>query len=75
MSTTLLEKLEKGAPVVVRCMGGHTRENLVWEDCGSVVLVCARDQFDRLLEGRAAPMPIGFRRADVTPANRDNFSP
>lgn len=41
------------------------RENVVWEDCGDVVMVCAKDQFDRLKGGYPAPMPIGFRREDV----------
>lgn len=59
--------LQKGEPVRVRCSSGEIRENVVWEDHGAVVLVCAKDQFERLDKGYAAPMPIGFPRADVMP--------
>jgi hypothetical protein len=59
------EILRQGTPVQVRCMHGRVVESLVWEDCGDVVMVCSRGQFDRLAAGRAAPMPIGFKRADV----------
>lgn len=57
--------LEKGDLVRVRCASGNIRENIVWEDHGDVVMVCAKDQFERLCQGYAAPMPIGFRRGDV----------
>lgn len=59
--------LQRGEAVRVRCASGELRENVVWEDYGGVVLVCAMDQFERLEKGYAAPMPIGFRRADVVP--------
>ncbi len=59
------KRLDKGRVVKVRCASGETRENLVWEDFGAVVLVCAREQYERLVKGYRAPMPIGFRRADV----------
>jgi hypothetical protein len=62
-----LENLAKGTPVRVRCAFGRTAENFVWEDHGDVVLVCAAGQFDRLVKGYPAPMPIGFRRSDVEP--------
>ena len=61
----LQEILRKGAAVSVRCAAGQIRQNVVWEDFGDVVLVCAADQFERLSAGHAAPMPIGFRKADV----------
>lgn len=61
------EILEKGVPVRVRCAAGDMRDNIVWEDHGAVVMVCARDQFERLAAGYPAPMPIGFRREDVQP--------
>jgi hypothetical protein len=57
--------LDRGRAVRVRCASGETRENLVWEDFGAVVMVCAREQYERLIKGYSAPMPIGFRRADV----------
>ena len=61
------EIFEKGMPVRVRCAAGDMRDNLVWEDYGAVVMVCATDQFERLKGGYPAPMPIGFRREDVQP--------
>jgi hypothetical protein len=64
------EILQPGTAVRVLCSGGRTKENVVWEDLGSVVMVCARDQFERLKGGYQAPMPIGFRRDDVLPASR-----
>ena len=57
--------LQKGTPVRVRCAYGRTAENVVWQDHGDVVMVCGRSQFERLSKGYDAPMPIGFRRADV----------
>ena len=57
--------LQRGSSVRVRCASGDMRENVVWEDCGDVVMVCAKDQFDRLSSGYPAPMPIGFKREDV----------
>jgi len=56
----------KGDHVLVKCAGGALRENMVWDDLGDVVLVCAKDQFERMLSGYNTPMPIGFRRSDVT---------
>ena len=47
---------------------GRTADNFVWEDCGDVVMVCGERQFERLRDGYPAPMPIGFKRADVAPA-------
>lgn len=61
--------LIRGAPVRVRCASGDMRANVVWEDHGTVVMVCAKDQFERLEGGYDAPMPIGFRRDDVFPAD------
>jgi hypothetical protein len=61
--------LPKGSAVFVRCANGDLRENVVWEDFGDVVLVCAKDQFERKHDGYRVPMPIGFRRVDVIPAN------
>lgn len=60
--------LGKGARVRVRCASGEVRDNVVWEDYGEVVMVCANEQFERLSKGYEAPMPIGFRRADVCAA-------
>lgn len=60
--------LEPGTAVMVNCAHGETRKNLVWEDHGAVVMVCAEDQFKRLKDGYPAPMPIGFRRDDVRPS-------
>lgn len=57
--------LEQGTRVNVSCAGGRTADVVVWEDHGDVVLVCGPDQFQRLAAGYAAPMPIGFKRADV----------
>lgn len=57
--------LARGSAVRVRCASGDMRENVVWEDCGDVVMVCAKDQFDLLNGGYQAPMPIGFKREDV----------
>lgn len=65
--------LEKGATVRVRCASGDMRTNVVWEDYGAVVLVCAEDQFARLSGGYDAPMPIGFRRDDVFPVDQDSM--
>lgn len=59
----------KGVRVLVKCAGGDFRENVVWDDLGDVVLVCAEDQFERMLGGYNAPMPIGFRRSDVMTAS------
>lgn len=42
-------------------------EDVVWEDHGAVVMVCAEDQFKRLKAGYPAPIPIGFKREDVQP--------
>lgn len=61
------ELLPVGTPVRVRCAHGRTAENLVWQDHGSVVMVCSREQFERLRLGYPTPMPIGFRREDVEP--------
>lgn len=59
--------LAKGDLVEVRCAQERTSEVIVWQDHGDVVLVCGRDQFARLTGGYEAPMPIGFKREDVTP--------
>lgn len=56
----------KGTPVRVQCSTGRTADNLVWEDLGDVVMVCGKEQFARLVAGYPAPMPIGFKREDVT---------
>jgi len=66
-----LSVLERGAQVLVRCASGDLRTNVVWEDHGAVVMVCAEDQFERLKGGYDAPMPIGFRRVDVFPADQE----
>lgn len=59
--------LRPGTAVRVRCAWGATMDDVVWEDHGAVVMVCAEDQFKRLKGGYPAPMPIGFRREDVQP--------
>ena len=61
----------KGASVLVRCSGGELRKNVVWSDLGDVILVCAKDQFERMLGGYDAPMPIGFRRSDVKAVDKE----
>lgn len=61
------EFLKPGTVVRVRCAWGQTRENVVWQDHGAVVMVCSGDQFERLSGGYPAPMPIGFKREDVQP--------
>lgn len=68
-ATCVQEFFPKGAVVLVRCANGDLRENVVWEDVGDVVLVCAKDQFERMHAGYSAPMPIGFRRSDVVSAD------
>ena len=62
-----IEILQPGTAVRVRCAWGRTMEDVVWEDHGAVVMVCAEDQFKRLRAGYPAPMPIGFKREDVQP--------
>ena len=59
------EIFPRGTAVQVRCAGGRAAQNVVWEDCGDVVMVCGRGQFERLTSGYPAPMPIGFKRDDV----------
>lgn len=67
--------LKKGANVRVRCVSGELRENIVWIDHGDVVMVCAEDQFGRLVSGKPAPMPIGFKRVDVFPVSASGQLP
>lgn len=67
-------KLDRGTPVKVRCAHGEIRENVVWHDFGPVVEVCSREQFDRLVAGHGAPMPIGFRRRDVSAKSVEDAS-
>lgn len=59
--------LERGSLVRVRCAEGRVAHDVVWEDCGDVVMVCGPAQFARMNEGYEAPMPIGFKREDVEP--------
>ena len=66
------EIFPNGTPVRVRCSGGRTADNVVWEDLGDVVMVCGPEQFARLSKGYEAPMPIGFKREDVQPRQNAN---
>lgn len=64
-ATAFAEELRRGVLVQVRCAGGKSAADVVWQDFGDVVMVCGLKQFERLTSGQHAPMPIGFKREDV----------
>lgn len=57
-------QLKRGEKVCIDSSEGPV-SRLVWEDCGDAVLLCSERQFEALMKGWDAPMPIGFPRRDV----------
>lgn len=66
MTVTNAQKLERGRLVEVPTLRGAVLRR-VWQDLGWAVEVCSDRQFEALMNGWPAPMPIGFRREDVQP--------
>jgi hypothetical protein len=60
-----MDKLERGATVLVKTSNRGEVERVVWEDAGGTVYLCSPRQFDALNNGINAPTPIGFPRDDV----------
>lgn len=54
-----------GAVVEVALYGGELAQRVVWQVVDGLVFVCNAKNYERLLRGQDAAMPIGFPITDV----------
>ena len=52
----------RGARILASTIDGQV-ERIVWEDHGDSVSICSEQQYEALVKGWSAPMPIGFPKS------------